>query len=442
MKRYIFLSAVAIVMLLLAACAPAPTATEAPAAEEPAEEPAAEEAPAEEVTAEVEIFSWWTSGGEAAALQSLFDAYNARWPDVELINATVAGGGGSAAKAVLQTRLTGGDPPDTWQLHPGAELVDKYVIEGYVEPITDIYEEEGWFDVMPAGLVEQMSYQGEVYALLVGIHRGNVLWYNKRVLDDNGVEVPATFDEFFAAAETLQGAGVTPLCLGNSEKFPGVQLLETVLMGTLGAEGYKGLWDGSTAWDSAEAREALDTYSKMLDYTNTDYSAFGWSAAVERVINGECAFNIMGDWAYGDFVANEQEPGVDFGWTAAPGNDGIYDIVGDGFPLAANAPNQENARNWIRVLGSKEAQEAFNPLKGSIPARTDVDRAKFGDYHNWAMDAFAADGLVPTVTHGSAAVPSYQEALYDAVQLFIVDRDVDAIIETMTEAATEAGVGG
>ena len=87
----------------------------------------------------LEVFSWWTSGGEAAALDALFKDYKANVPGVEIINATVAGGGGSAARPVLQARLAGGNPPDTWQTHPGFELLDQYVASGYCEPVTDIY---------------------------------------------------------------------------------------------------------------------------------------------------------------------------------------------------------------------------------------------------------------------------------------------------------------
>ena len=53
-------------------------------------------------------------------------------PDVNIVNATVAGGGGSAARGVLQTRLAGGDPPDTWQVHPGFELIGQYVDPGFL----------------------------------------------------------------------------------------------------------------------------------------------------------------------------------------------------------------------------------------------------------------------------------------------------------------------
>src|SRR5260370_38404659 len=59
----------------------------------------------------LEVFSWWTSGGEAAALNALFNVYKKQDHGVEIVNATVAGGGGSDARPVLQTGLAGSNPP-------------------------------------------------------------------------------------------------------------------------------------------------------------------------------------------------------------------------------------------------------------------------------------------------------------------------------------------
>src|ERR671912_1793222 len=134
----------------------------------------------------LEIFSWWTSPGEATALQTLFDAFLAENPDVEIINSAVAGGAGVNAQAVLQTRLQGNEPPDSWQTHVGRELIDQYVVPGYCEPITDLYTAEGWADVMPEGLIEQATWESEQYSIPVGVHRGNGFWYNKQVMADNG----------------------------------------------------------------------------------------------------------------------------------------------------------------------------------------------------------------------------------------------------------------
>ncbi len=444
--RFIVLALLLVLALVtLSACGgaatPAPEQAPAePAAEEPAaEEPAAEPAAPAEIAGDLEVFSWWTSGGEAAALDALFQTYNATNPDVNIVNATVAGGGGSAARGVLQTRLQGGDPPDTWQVHPGFELIGQYVEPGFLEPITDLYEAEGWFDVTPDALVGMMTQDDDIYLVTVGVHRGNGFWYNKKLLEENGIEVGDTMsvDEFFTIADQLKAAGVDPLCVGDNGIWTTAQLFENTLVAVLGPEKYSGLWNGATAFDDPQVKEAMEIYARMLEYQNSDHSALSWDQAVKKVIEGPCAFNSMGDWAYGEFVNAGLEDNVDFGWVSHPGSDGSFVIVADGFVLADGAPNRDATRAWLASIGSKEAQEAFNPLKGSICARTDCDRAAFGPYHNWSMDSFAGDALVPTVVHGSAAPASFQQALNDAVTVFVVDTNVDAFAQALVDAAAQ-----
>src|SRR5580704_10778579 len=121
----------------------------------------------------LEVFSSWTSGGEAVALDALFKVYKKQYPGVEIINATVAGGGGSAARPVLQTRLAGGNPPDTWQSHPGWEMLGQYVDPGYCDEITELYKTGGWDKGFPKALVDLMTKDGKTYGVLAGVHRGN-----------------------------------------------------------------------------------------------------------------------------------------------------------------------------------------------------------------------------------------------------------------------------
>jgi glucose/mannose transport system substrate-binding protein len=121
----------------------------------------------------LEVFSWWTSGGEAVALDALFKVYKKQYPGVEIINATVAGGGGSAARPVLQTRLAGGNPPDTWQSHPGWEMLGQYVDPGYCDEITELYKTGGWDKAFPKALVDLMTKDGKTYGVLAGVHRGS-----------------------------------------------------------------------------------------------------------------------------------------------------------------------------------------------------------------------------------------------------------------------------
>lgn len=298
-------------------------------------------------------------------------------------------------------------------------------------------------DVTPPALLDMMTVDGNIYQVTVGVHRGNGLWYNKSLLEENGITLGETLsiDDFFKIADQLKAAGITPLCVGDSGIWTTAELFENTLLGVIGPETYMGLWDGSVSFESDEVKSAIEVYGRMLDYQNEDHSALTWDQAVQKVIEGSCAFNSMGDWAYGEFANAGLKDNVDFGWVNHPGTDGSFIVVADGFVLAQNAPNEDSCTEWLRVLGSKEAQEAFNPLKGSICARTDCDRAAFGAYHNWSMDSFAVDVLVPTVVHGSAAPADFQQALNDAITLFVVSKDVDGLASDLAAAAEQSGFG-
>ena len=386
-----------------------------------------------EASGELEIFSWWTAGGEAEGLEAMLEIFQEQYPDVEVINATVAGGAGVDARAVLATRMQGGDPPGAFQVHAGHELIDTYVVADQMEPLTFLYEEQGWLDVMPPDLIDILSYDGEIWSVPVNIHRANVLWYNMAVFEENDLDPPVTMEDFFAAAEALDAAGVIPLSLGES--WTVVHLFETVLLGSLGPDAYIGLWTGDTDWSSADVTAALDNFDLMLNYVNEDYAALSWDQATQLVIDGTAAMNIMGDWAEGYFKQQGWTPGVEFGWAASPGSAGAFDALSDSFGLPQDAPNRDAVIAWLGVCGSQAGQDAFNPIKGSIPARTDGDRSLYDEYLQSAMDDFASDTIVPSMMHGAAAAPSWQQDIIDAVSLFLADRDVAAFQDALVAAA-------
>jgi glucose/mannose transport system substrate-binding protein len=141
----------------------------------------------------------------------------------------------------------------------------------------------------------------------------------------------------------------------------------------------------------------------------------------------------MGDWAYGEFVKKDVVDQI--GWVSTPGSAGSFVLVVDCFTLPKGAPNAAAATGWLKTLGTVGAQAAFNPLKGSIPARTDVPRDGFSDYHIWSMDSFAEDALVPSIAHGEAVSPAQQQAIGDASVAFVTDLDVDTFVSGLVAAS-------
>ena len=295
-------------------------------------------------------------------------------------------------------------------------------------------------DKYPQGVIDILSYNGEIWSVPVNIHRSNVLWYNTAVFANNGLTAPKTFDDFFAAADKLQAAGITPLALGDNGIWTATHLFESVLLGAMGPEKYKGLWTGTTDWNGPEVKSALETMAKMLGYVNEDHAALSWDQAAQLVADGDAAMTIMGDWAEGYFKSKNMTPNKEFGWAPSPSTGGTFIMLSDSFGLPKNAKNRANAVAWLTVCGSKEGQDAFNPKKGSIPARTDGDRALYDEYLKSAMDDFGSNAIVPSLAHGAAAAEGWVTAFNDAMTLFVTDKNVAAAQAAMAKACVGAGV--
>ncbi|MFP3841235.1 ABC transporter substrate-binding protein [Bacillus safensis] len=393
------------------------------------------EAKKEGGTEKLEIFSWWTGAGEEDGLKALIQLFEEKNKDIPIENAAVAGGAGTNAKAVLTSRMQGNDPPATFQVHGGAELNESWVAAGKMEPLDDLYEKEGWKDKFPKSLIDLVSKDGKIYSVPVNIHRGNVLWYNKKVFDDAGLEPPATFDEFFKTADALKKKGITPLALGDKEPWAATHLFESVLLGVLGADGYQKLWAGDMKMDDPKVKEAADIFGRMLEYVNDDHSSRNWQDASQLVAKGEAAMNVMGDWAKGYFVNDlDLKVNQDFGYTATPETEGSFMVITDTFGLPKGVKQPENVKKFLSVLGSVEGQDAFNPLKGSIPARVDADVSKYDEYGKSAMKAFKKSKLAPSLAHGSAAEEGFVTKANQAVNIFVTQKDSSQFVSSLKDA--------
>ncbi|MDB1086112.1 ABC transporter substrate-binding protein [Streptomyces sp. ACA25] len=387
---------------------------------------------------EVEVFTWWAAGSEKAGLDAMVGVFGEQHPDITFVNGAVAGGAGSAAKDLLQSRLQASDPPDTFQAHAGLELLD-YINAAQLEDVSPLYDEFDLRDAFPADLVDLLTHEGNIYSVPSNIHRANVVWANPDVLEDNGLDPEKNYtslDEWFADMDTLQEAGVTPLSVATA--WTQVHLLETVLLAGLGADDYTGLWDGSTDWEGPEVTAALEDFEQAMSYTNSDRDGLDWPEATQLVIDGQAAFNVMGDWAVAAFEEQDKVLGTDFTAFPVPGTDGVFDFLADSFTLPVGAPNEDGAKAWLETVGSLEGQTAFNKAKGSIPARTDADPNEFSEYQQTAIESFGQDTIVSSLAHGAAAPVAVLNAVSDATSKFTSGAsDVDTFQSEL--AAATAG---
>jgi glucose/mannose transport system substrate-binding protein len=365
---------------------------------------------------QAEVLHWWTSGGEAksvAVLQQEFSANGGTWTDMP-----VAGGGGDAAMTALRARVLSGNAPTAVQLKGPA--IQEWFEEGVLADISAVAEAEGWDKVLPTSIAAHMKCEGQWCAAPVNVHRVDWLWANAEILKANGIEMPSSWAEFNAAADKLQAAGVIPLAHGG-QAWQDATVFEVVALGILGADGFQQAFvDLDPEMLASDKMVAVfDQMRKMRGYVDSNFPGRDWNLATSMVMNGEAAFQIMGDWAKGEFLAAGKVPGQDFLCASAPGAGFLYNV--DSFAMfdVAGDDKQEGQALLAKLIVGQNFQKVFNLNKGSIPARVDVPMDAFDSCAHLSaadMTASSKDGsLLPSYAHGMAMRGAQSGAITDVV---------------------------
>ncbi len=365
---------------------------------------------------QAEVLHYWTSGGEAksvAVLQEEFAANGGTWTDMP-----VAGGGGDAAMTALRARVLSGNAPTAVQLKGPA--IQEWYEEGVLADISAVAEANNWDAVLPASIAGHMKCEGTWCAAPVNVHRVDWIWANADVLSANGIEMPSTWDEFNAAAAKLQAAGIIPLAHGG-QAWQDATVFEAVALGILGADGYRKAFvelDTDTL-TSAEMVAVFDQMRLMRGYVDGNFSGRDWNLATAMVMNGEAAFQIMGDWAKGEFIAAGKAPGEDFLCASTPGEGFLYNV--DSFAMFDVDGDDKKAGQALlaELVVGQNFQKVFNLNKGSIPARTDVALDEFDSCAILSSDDMNASSeggsLLPSYAHGMALRGAQSGAITDVV---------------------------
>ena len=366
---------------------------------------------------DVEVLHWWTSGGEAAALNVLkkdLEGQGIGWQDMP-----VAGGGGTQAMTVLRARVTANNAPTAVQML-GLDITD-WANEGALANLNDIAAAEGWNDVVPNALQKFSKHEGQWVAAPVNVHSTNWVWANKAILDELGIAPPASWDELVAAMEKIKASGKVAVAHGG-QAWQDATIFDAVAMSTGGPDFYKKAFidlDKDTL-GSDTMKEVFDRMGVIRSYVDDNFSGRDWNLASAMVINGEAAFQFMGDWAKGEFLNAGKKPNEDFLCFRFPGTKDQVTFNSDQFALfkQGDAVSSEQG-SLAKAIMSPSFQVAFNVVKGSVPARVDVEDAEFDACGKQGMKDLAAasssGNLFGSMAHGHANPAGIKNAMYDVI---------------------------
>ena len=389
-----------------------------------------------EPTDRLEVVSWWVSPSEHPAFEALLNAFKSKNPNVDVIDASIAGGGGSNVQVALAARLRAGDPPDVWQTFLGSSL-RAWVDAGRIADASAVYEHANLTAALPPTLLDAATYKDKKWGVPTGSHRGNVLWFNQRVLHDAGVAAPGpgyTSEAFRNDLDKVAASGRTALCLGGKDRFTATELFENTLLGVIGPDGWTKIGDDAFDWRGPQLRQALARFGQIVSRVDPNAGGMTWDQAAKKLATGQCAFLSMNDSVYGELVANHVTEGKDFGYVPYPGTSGAYLAIVDTFVVSADAKDGMNGLKFLETVVDPKTSLEFNKVKGSVPVRKDVDVSTLQAYQRQASESLWHDKILLSITHGELMPSQFQQAMYDAVAAFDQSKSPDAFIDTFQNA--------
>ncbi|HZU83354.1 MAG TPA: extracellular solute-binding protein, partial [Polyangiaceae bacterium] len=236
-----------------------------------------------------------------------------------------------------------------------------------------------------------------------------------------------TVDEFLATCEKLKQAGVTPVATAYQGWILRL-MFNSIAMGKMGAGAYRDYFTTGRADLVPALRDAILVFKTVLEsYVNDDASedGFNWTNAAQAVYSGDAAMFMHGDWAKGYLMQLGWRPGVDFGVVGAPGAADLFLYGVDVFAIPRGAQNERGAREFLETIASKDAQVAFNRIKGSSPIRMDAPTEQ--------LDPLARATLADLRAARVRMLVRSRPAWDDAIGRFARTRDVDALVRAFVD---------
>jgi glucose/mannose transport system substrate-binding protein len=322
-----------------------------------------------------ELWHYWLTGGEKAAMDALLDAARELYPESEFTERGIPGATAEVRRQ-LGAAFMAGDPPEVYQSAIGYDL-KTYVDADRLTPLDEVWEAINGDEIFDDGLKSMVKFDGHAYAIPLNTHVISHFFYNKHIFEELDLDIPTDWDEFNEVARILRENGIEPVA--SSAGAWGTYQYYASLLSVVGVEGYLALGRGELAFTDPLIRESFELYrDTMVEAYMEGWAGYGWAEAANEMIQGNAAMYLNGDWVVAHFTEAGLVEDVDFGFFPAPGTQDIVIIQVDALAAPVGSPDPVGAKHLMEVAGRIEGQAAFNAHKGSVAANLDVSPDIYG----------------------------------------------------------------
>lgn len=373
------------------------------------------------------------SGAEGADLEKLYAAFTAG------TGVKVKYTGSQDTTAVIQSRVSAGNPPDIADIQLGTAMF--YAKKGKLVDLSKAFGSTLKANMSQA-LLDGSSYNGKVFGVFQGMNNF-MLWYNPTVY--TGPKNP-TWAQIVKYTNDQAAAGKTAWCAaqgaGGGSGFPGAQFIENYFLKKYGPKAYMDWGLGKLAWTSPQVKDAFKQFGAVVAKDkNVDGGVSGMLAnSIGTGYNGltaatpTCQLVLWGAWVPG-LIGETAKPGVNIDFFPAPAGNPAYAnaelfqaTVSVGF---TNTPTTKAFLQWL----STTPAQAYLASMGRWPvANKNVTATVYpnASLKKIANAYFANPKLALSVGPNLLAGPATSTAFYKGVMTFVQDQSqLDAVLQSI-----------
>lgn len=378
----------------------------------------------------ISFYTWW-AGLERFAIDAVIGNFTAK-TGIQVEKTAVPGGAGVNAKFAILALIQAGKPPAAFQVHCGPEMLSYIYASPHGEKdfveLNSVAKDIGMTDQAP-DVLKACALAGKIYTLPVNIHRANLIFINKQILDKIGGKVPTTIDELVDLSKKASSAGVPALIQAGADVFTIFHLWEQIFLAVAGPQKFMMFIYGTLDPNDASIKKATEIFLELAKTFPSNWQALDWTGAVADLVQGKGLAHVDGDWVVG-LIYNvypntimcsydQITPNCNIIVAPFPGTEGIYNLVIDSVAVPAGGPETSQGVEFARFFAGPEGQKIFNPLKGSIAVYRNIGPEIYPTtIQKWEVSQYRdAKAFVFSLTHGALFSDVWSTLLQQAIVL-------------------------
>jgi alpha-glucoside transport system substrate-binding protein len=361
--------------------------------------------------------------------------------------------GSRDAAAVLSTRVQGGNPPDVVNM-PSPGQMDLYAKDGKLVDLSNILDMSTYNKQYAKTWVDLATVDNKLVGIFIKASVKGLIWYDPKVWQAKGYEIPQTWDEMMALSKKMADSGTTPWCValesGAASGWPGTDWLEDIVLRQAGEKVYNEWWQGQIAWTSPEIKQAWESWGQVVADSNMVY---GGPNTMLTTNFGDVGNSLFTD-PPGCYMVHQASFITDFFVKNNPGVKPVEDFDFFPFPpLDANAPKSTEiagdlmsvfndtpqAEALIKYLVTPEAQAIWVQRGGAISPNQAVPLDNYPDQLSRKAAELLTGSEVAVFDASDQMPQSMNQAFFQGILNYVQDpQSLDTVLKNLDSVQKDA----